>query len=93
MASPDVPIDPGPFAGAALFGTIVTEVVDGVRATVKPAAVAAVATTFGFPLALMVAVLIFLVVQGRLDGGDPKLRTAPLTRADRRIVFHDEADL
>ena len=68
-------------------------VTDQVRATVKPAAVAAVATTFTFPLLLMVIVLGFLVVQGRMDGRDPKLRNAPMTTAETTIPFADEADL
>ena len=36
-----------------------------VAVVVKPTAAAAVATTFGFPLVLMIAVLLFLLVQGR----------------------------
>ena len=56
----------------------------------KPAAVAAVASTFTFPLLLMMIVLLFLLVQDRLDGRDPKLRNAPLTSADARIDFTDE---
>ncbi len=70
-----------------------SDVAGQVEAAVKPAAVAAVATTFGFPIALMVAVLLFLLIQGRLDGRDPKLRAAPLTAADTTVAFIDEEAL
>ena len=60
---------------------------------VKPAAAAAVATTFSFPLALMVAVLLFLFVQRYLDARDPKLRAAPRSMADALVEFQDEERL
>jgi hypothetical protein len=64
----------------------VQSVIDGVRervaATVRPAAVVAVAEAFSFPLILMVAVLVFLLAQGRMD--DPKFR-----KADTTIEFED----
>jgi hypothetical protein len=67
--------------------------VDGVSqqvaATVRPAAVVAVAEAFGFPLILMVAVFLFLIGQGRMD--DPKFRTAPLSRAETTLKFQEEA--
>jgi hypothetical protein len=69
----------------------VQSVIDGVRervaATVRPAAVVAVAEAFSFPLILMVAVLVFLLAQGRMD--DPKFRMAPLSKADTTIEFED----
>lgn len=72
-------------------GLVVQGIVDGVRervaATVRPEAVAAVAEAFSFPLVLMVAVLIFLVAQWRMD--DPKFRMAPLTKADTTIQFEE----
>ena len=64
-----------------------------VAAAVRPAAAVAVATTFTFPLALMVAVLAFLALQGRVDGGDPKLRYAPRNRSETLLPFADEVDL
>ena len=71
---------------------VVQTIVDGVRArvaaTVRPAAVVAVAEAFSFPLVLMLAVLVFLLAQGRMD--DPKFRMAPLTKADTTIAFEDE---
>ena len=60
---------------------------------VRPAAAAAVATTFSFPLALMIAVLLFLLVQNRVDGRDPKLRAAPQTARDTVVKFKHEVDL
>jgi hypothetical protein len=73
-----------------LVGGIVRIVADQIAPTVKPAAVAAVASTFGFPLALMLAVLLFLIVQSRIDNRDPKLRSAPLTEADTLLPYADE---
>jgi hypothetical protein len=64
-----------------------------VSKVVRPEVAAAVATTFGFPLALMAAVLAFLAVQSRLDVRDPKLRVAPQTLADTVLPFREEADL
>jgi hypothetical protein len=49
-----------------------------------------VASTFSFPLALMLAVLLFLLVQRQLDHRDPKLRAAPRTLADALLAFEDE---
>ena len=63
------------------------------RWTIKPAAAAAVASNFGFPLILMILVVIFLLVQSRLDARDPKLRVAPLTPADSLVAFRDEDEL
>jgi hypothetical protein len=75
---------------AVIVGTIVDRVTDGVVAAVKPAVVAAVAEAFSFPLVLMIAVVLFLLGQGRFDGRDPKFRMAPLTRADTTVPFEDE---
>jgi hypothetical protein len=72
-------------------GAVFTEVVKGVKAAVKTEAASAVAQTFGFPLALMLAVLIFLLIQSRMDERDPKLRRAPLTRAETTVLFLNEA--
>ena len=63
------------------------------QTAVKPEAAGAVAQTFGFPLALMLAVLLFLLIQSRMDERDPKLRRAPLTKAETTIQFVNEADL
>ena len=77
-------------APATLVGGFVRGVADRIGPTVQPAAAAAVATTFGFPLILMLAVLLFLIVQSRLDGRDPKLRSAPLTTAETFLPSVDE---
>jgi hypothetical protein len=76
---------PGDLLGAVLSA------VDQVTETVKPAAIAAVATAFTFPLALAVVVIIFLLVQARLDGRDPKLRHAPTSAGETYIAFEEEA--
>ena len=74
-------------------GTIDQRIFDGVSqqvaATVRPAAVVAVAEAFTFPLILMVAVLLFLLGQSRME--DPKFRMAPLSRKDTTIRFEEEA--
>ena len=73
-----------------LLDVLLGTVAERVGPTVQPAAVVAVAATFGFPLALMLAVILFLAVQSRLDGRDPKLRAAPLTTAETYVPFLDE---
>jgi hypothetical protein len=60
---------------------------------VQPGAAAAVATTFGFPLILTLAVLAFVLIQGWIDARDPKLRYAPQTLADTIIRFREENEL
>jgi hypothetical protein len=77
---------PGP---GAIVQTIVDGVSQQVAATVRPAAVVAVAEAFTFPLILMVAVLLFLIGQSRME--DPKFRLAPLSRNDTTIRFEEEA--
>lgn len=87
VGSPSRPVVGG--GSEDLVGSVIGGIARHVGPTVLPAV--AIATTFGFPLALMLAVLVFLVVQSRLDGRDPKLRAAPLTTADTYLPFHDEA--
>jgi hypothetical protein len=88
------PIQPAvvPVVGTG-FEAIISDVAANIRTTVKPAAAAAVATEFSFPLILMIAVLLFLLIQSRLDGRDPKLRAAPLTSAETILPFRDEDQL
>jgi hypothetical protein len=74
-----------------LLGSFVTGVAERFGPSVKPAV--AIAATFGFPLALMLAVLLFLIIQSRLDDRDPKLRAAPLTSSETYLPFADEGDL
>jgi hypothetical protein len=83
----------GPDPSAGGVDALISGVAAQVAATVKPAAAAAIATTFGFPLILMLAVILFLVAQSRMDHRDPKLRLAPLTAADNVVPFLDEGDL
>jgi len=74
-----------------LLSSFVTSVAERFGPSVTPAM--AVAATFGFPLALMLAVLLFLIIQSRLDDRDPKLRAAPLTSAETYLPFANEGDL
>jgi hypothetical protein len=87
-AAPIPGLDPGVIAT-----TVINEAAIRVSVVVKPAAAAAVATTFSFPLALMLAVLLFLLVQRHLDARDPKLRVAPRSNADSVVEFQDEDGL
>ena len=64
-----------------------------VSTVVKPDAAVAVASAFSFPLALMAAVVAFLVGQGRVDARDPKLRSAPRTRQEMVLSFRNEEEL
>jgi hypothetical protein len=84
-AAPLRGLDPGAFAGSVIHEAAVQ-----VSTVVKPAAAAAVATSFGFPLILMLAVLFFLLIQRRLDDRDPKLRAAPRSTAEALLEFEDE---
>jgi hypothetical protein len=67
--------------------------VEGVARVVKPEAAAVVAVTFGFPLGLSAAVVVFLLVQGRIDARDPKLRAAPRSPRDTVVAFQEENQL
>ncbi len=84
-AAPLKGLDPAAFAGGVIHEAAVR-----ISTVVKPAAAAAVATTFSFPLILMLAVLLFLVLQRRLDDRDPKLRAAPRSTAEALLEFEDE---
>jgi hypothetical protein len=76
-----------------ILGQIWTATTDSIGRAVSPEAAAQVAKTFSFPLALMLAVLLFLIVQGRVDRRDPKLRAAPMTFLDTMVRFREEDDL
>jgi hypothetical protein len=45
------------------------------------------AKRFAFPLAVAALVAAFLIVQGRIDRGDPKLATAPVDGRDDVVQF------
>ncbi|HEX9634918.1 MAG TPA: hypothetical protein VGB34_05465, partial [Candidatus Limnocylindria bacterium] len=78
---------PGPLA--LVFDAAVGQV----GRVLKPEAAAVVAVTFGFPLVLNVAVVLFLLVQGWVDARDPKLRVAPRTATETVVAFQDEEQL
>jgi hypothetical protein len=72
---------------------IVSTTISEAAKLVKPEVAAAFATTFGFPLVLAVAVVLFLAVQTRLDHRDPKLRAAPLSETEATVPFESEDEL
>ena len=78
-----------PDAGNVL-SAVLGAVGERVRTTVKPAVVAAIASTFTFPLALAILVVLYLLVQARLDGRDPKLRYAPGSAGETYVAFEEE---
>ena len=87
-------MEPEPGLDPALIAdTVIAEAAVRVGTVVKPAAAAAVASTFSFPLTLMIAVLLFLLVQRHMDARDPKLRAAPRTTAEALLEFQDEDGL
>jgi hypothetical protein len=93
-AIPSGPISSGPAtAQPGLLDAVLSAAVSQVSAMVKPDAVAAVAKTFTFPLALMLLVLLYLVVQHRMDRLDPKLRTAPQSASQTVVAFQEEEQL
>ena len=98
IAQPD-PVGPAPdrpaLAPTALgpldfLGGFVTGAIGNVGLIIRPDAAIAVATEFTFPLALAIAVLLFLVVQDQVDRRDPKLRAAPKSQGDTFIRFEAE---
>jgi hypothetical protein len=72
------------------LGGVVTGAIGNVGLIIRPDAALAVATEFTFPLALALAVLLFLVVQDQVDRRDPKLRAAPQRQSDTFIHFEPE---
>ena len=76
-----------------IAGGVLAAAMQQVATVVKPEAAALVATAFSFPLALMAAVICFVVGQGRVDARDPKLRKAPRTPGDMVLNFQNEDDL
>jgi len=78
------------------LGTLVkaaSATVDGSAKLVNPEVDAAVAkTTFGFPLGLALAVILFLVVQNWLDYRHPNLRAAPLSGTDALLPTEREGE-
>ena len=89
--SPATP--PNALLPADVVGGVLAAAVEQVATVVKPEAAALVATAFSFPLLLMVAVVCFLIGQGRVDARDPKLRAAPRTPKDIVLSFQDEEEL
>lgn len=93
VAAPREAEGPNPPMDSGVLSQAWSAISSGVSAAVRPEAAAQVATTFGFPLALMIAVIIFLIVQDRVDRRDPKLRSAPRTYFDTVVRFREESEL
>jgi hypothetical protein len=74
-----------------LLGSLLSGLAKRITETVRPEAVEAIARSFGFPLALALLVIIFLLVQDRLDDRDPKLRHAPRSAGETYIAFEEDA--
>lgn len=82
-----------PSGPVAAVGLVLTAAAEQVSRVVRPEAAVAVATEFGFPLILTVAVLAFLLIQGYVDRRDPKLRMAPHSSVEQYVKFAAEDDL
>jgi hypothetical protein len=82
-----------PQAPTGLVAQVVAAAVDGVTWAVRPEAAISVAGEFTFPIALAIAVIAYLGVQGHIDRGDPKLRLAPQHVIETIVRFEPEADL
>lgn len=98
VAAPAAPVramSPVDLVGGVVGGVggVVGAAVAQVGSVVRPEAVAAVATEFTFPLALALAVLLYLVVQDQIDRRDPKLRIAPQHVTETLVRFESEDDL
>ena len=74
---------------AAVTGAA-NDFISGVNTVVKPAVVASVTNTFGFPLALMVMVALFLLLQPTVDRRDPRLRASMAAAINGEIGFEEE---
>ena len=80
-------------AGTPVVGQVVGAAVEQVVRAVRPEAAVAVAAEFTFPLALALAVLAYLVIQGQFDRRDPKLRVAPQNVIETLVTFKTEEEL
>jgi hypothetical protein len=88
LVTPNEPAGPG-----AVVGQVVLSAVQHVVRAVRPEAAVAVATQFTFPLALALAVVGYLIVQGLVDRRDPKLRMAPQHAGETYLTFVAEEQL
>ena len=87
------PIEAHPLAPTGVVAQVLAAAITGVTAVVQPEAAVAVAGQFTFPIALTVAVLAFIAVQGHIDRRDPKLRMAPQHVVETVVRFEPEDDL
>jgi hypothetical protein len=98
--SPPAPeLAPAPAAAAqavgpgAVVGQVLSAAAAQVGRVVRPEVAAAIATEFGFPILLTIAVLAFLMIQNYVDRRDPKLRMAPRNTYETYLKFETEEQL
>ncbi|HEX7172399.1 MAG TPA: hypothetical protein VF365_07325 [Candidatus Limnocylindria bacterium] len=72
---------------------VLAAAIDGVSRVVRPDAAVSIAEQFTFPIALTLAVVGFLGIQGSIDRRDPKLRLAPQHVTETVVRFEPEAEL
>jgi negative regulator of sigma E activity len=82
-----------PATPTGVVAQVLAAAIDGVTRVVQPEAAITVAEQFTFPIALTLAVIGFLGVQGYIDRRDPKLRLAPQHVVETVIRFEPEAEL
>ncbi len=82
-----------PLGPGGVVGQVVHAAVDGVARVVRTDAAVAVAAQFTFPLALALAVCLFLLIQNHVDRRDPKLRIAPQHVIETLLTFRTEDEL
>jgi hypothetical protein len=88
LVAPSTDAGPG-----AVVRQVVLAAVQQVARAVRPEAAVAVATEFTFPLALALAVVGYLVIQGLVDRRDPKLLMAPQHAGETFMKFVAEEQL
>ena len=72
---------------------VLAAAIEGVTRVVRPEAAVSIAGQFTFPIALTLAVVGFLGIQGYIDRRDPKLRLAPQHVIETVVRFEPEGDL
>ena len=88
------PVSAGPSQGSQNpMMMVLAAVGEQLTRVVKPEAAIAVAGTFGFPLGLGFAVILFLAMQGWFDSRDPKLRGADNGDGEAVVPFVGEDQL
>ncbi|HUF84453.1 MAG TPA: hypothetical protein VMQ81_07675 [Acidimicrobiia bacterium] len=82
-----------PATPTGVVAQVFAAAIDGVTRVVRPEAAVTVAEHFTFPIALTLAVVGFVGIQGYIDRRDPKLRLAPQHIIETVVRFEPEAEL